>query len=63
MAVHTHIKGLGLDEKGNAKEIAAGLVGQEKAREVRAARWLVSRLCLRQRSLRALRAAAPSTRP
>ena len=35
VAVHTHIKGLGLDEKGVAKEIAAGLVGQEKAREVR----------------------------
>jgi DNA helicase TIP49 (TBP-interacting protein) len=37
IAVHTHIKGLGLDEKGAAKEIAAGLVGQEKAREVRCA--------------------------
>lgn len=35
IAVHTHIKGLGLDEKGAAKEIASGLVGQEKAREVR----------------------------
>jgi hypothetical protein len=38
VAVHTHIKGLGLDEKGAAKEIAAGLVGQEKAREVRRSR-------------------------
>lgn len=35
IAVHTHIKGLGIDDKGTAKEIAAGLVGQEKAREVR----------------------------
>lgn len=35
IAVHTHIKGLGLDDKGVAKEQAAGLVGQEKAREVR----------------------------
>jgi hypothetical protein len=35
IAVHTHIKGLGLDAEGNAKEISAGLVGQEKAREVR----------------------------
>ena len=34
--MHTHIKGLGLDEKGTAKEISAGLVGQEKAREVSA---------------------------
>jgi RuvB-like protein 1 (pontin 52) len=34
VAVHTHIKGLGLDEHGIALPIAAGLVGQEKAREV-----------------------------
>ncbi len=33
VAVHTHIKGLGLDEQGKALPIAAGLVGQEKARE------------------------------
>jgi RuvB-like protein 1 (pontin 52) len=33
VAVHTHIKGLGLDEQGMAIPIAAGLVGQEKARE------------------------------
>ena len=33
VAVHTHIKGLGLDETGKALPIAAGLVGQEKARE------------------------------
>ena len=30
---HSHIKGLGLDEKGKAKKIADGLVGQEEARE------------------------------
>jgi len=30
---HTHIKGLGLDENGSAKEIANGMVGQENARE------------------------------
>ncbi len=30
---HTHIKGLGLDEKGKAKKVADGLVGQEEARE------------------------------
>ena len=35
IAVHTHIKGLGLDQDGAALPIAAGLVGQEKAREVR----------------------------
>lgn len=33
VAVHTHIKGLGLDESGLALPVAAGLVGQEKARE------------------------------
>mmetsp|Transcript_104888 Transcript_104888/g.302694 ORF Transcript_104888/g.302694 Transcript_104888/m.302694 type:complete len:486 (-) Transcript_104888:125-1582(-) len=33
VAVHTHIKGLGLNDDGTAIPIAAGLVGQEKARE------------------------------
>merc|ERR1711907_459580 len=33
VAVHTHVKGLGLDEEGNAVQCAAGLCGQEKARE------------------------------
>lgn len=32
-AAHTHIKGLGLDEYGNAKEIDGGFVGQKEARE------------------------------
>lgn len=34
IAAHSHVKGLGLDESGNAKNIASGFVGQEKAREV-----------------------------
>merc|ERR1712057_147754 len=33
VAVHTHVKGLGLDEKGVAGQCSAGLCGQEKARE------------------------------
>lgn len=33
IAVHTHVKGLGLEANGTALPIAAGLVGQEKARE------------------------------
>eukprot|EP01039_Chlorochromonas_danica_P005734 gene5735-6318_t len=33
IAAHTHIKGLGLDDKGRAFSTGAGLVGQEKARE------------------------------
>lgn len=32
--VHTHIKGLGLDENGVAQNIGQGLVGQKDAREV-----------------------------
>ena len=34
IAAHSHIKGLGLDENGFALQTAAGLVGQEQAREV-----------------------------
>eukprot|EP00954_Amorphochlora_amoebiformis_P013657 1072293-Amorphochlora_amoeboformis.AAC.1 len=34
IATHTHVKGLGLDEKGVAIAVSAGLVGQEKARAV-----------------------------
>jgi len=33
VATHSHVKGLGLAEDGSALEVAAGLVGQEKARE------------------------------
>ena len=34
IASHSHIKGLGLDENGNAISTASGLVGQGDAREV-----------------------------
>lgn len=34
ISAHSHVKGLGLDENGYAIPIAAGLVGQESAREV-----------------------------
>ena len=33
IGAHTHIKGLGLNKKGNAIKIKEGMVGQEKARE------------------------------
>jgi len=33
VATHSHVKGLGLNDDGSAAEVAAGLVGQEKARE------------------------------
>ena len=32
-SAHSHITGLGLDERGKARKIAGGLVGQEEARE------------------------------
>lgn len=35
ISAHSHIKGLGLNEDGFAIPSAAGLVGQEQAREVR----------------------------
>lgn len=34
IASHSHVKGLGLDEAGYAKQSSCGLVGQEAAREV-----------------------------
>ncbi|RLF89975.1 TATA box-binding protein, partial [Thermococci archaeon] len=33
VGMHSHIKGLGLDENGKAKFIGDGMVGQVKARE------------------------------
>ncbi|MEM3537718.1 MAG: RuvB-like domain-containing protein, partial [Candidatus Korarchaeum sp.] len=33
IGAHSHIKGLGLDERGRAKLVADGLVGQVRARE------------------------------
>lgn len=43
IASHSHVKGLGLDESGLAKQAASGLVGQENAREVWRARELRGR--------------------
>jgi RuvB-like protein 1 (pontin 52) len=34
VAVHSHIKGLGLDDEGVAREDAGGFIGQTSAREV-----------------------------
>lgn len=34
IAAHSHVKGLGLNDNGDAVPIAAGLVGQTAAREV-----------------------------
>ena len=38
IASHSHVKGLGLNEAGEADPIAAGFIGQEKAREVNVCR-------------------------
>lgn len=35
IAAHSHVKGLGLDENGVPLQMAAGLVGQKAAREVK----------------------------
>lgn len=43
ISAHTHIKGLGLDENGVAIQAAAGLVGQEEAREVRIIRISINK--------------------
>ena len=60
IAVHTHIKGLGLDESGRALPIASGLVGQEKARE--AAGLVVELIKAKKMAGRALlMAGAPGT--
>lgn len=37
ISAHSHIKGLGVNEDGYAKENADGLVGQQLAREVKLA--------------------------
>ena len=34
VAAHSHVKGLGLDDSGDAQQVSAGLVGQTGAREV-----------------------------
>jgi RuvB-like protein 1 len=33
VAAHSHVKGLGLDERGTAMHVGSGFVGQEQARE------------------------------
>lgn len=35
VASHSHIRGLGLHEDGEASDVAGGFVGQKSAREVR----------------------------
>ena len=43
ISCHSHVKGLGIDEDGNALEIGGGLVGQKAAREVN--RLFIVRSC------------------
>ncbi|XP_011501370.1 PREDICTED: ruvB-like 1 [Ceratosolen solmsi marchali] len=57
ISAHTHIKGLGLDENGNAIQFAAGLVGQEMARE--AAGIVVDMIRSKKMSGRAILFAGP----
>ena len=53
IASHSHVKGLGLNDAGEADPVAAGFIGQEKAREVTCAPCL---LC----ELRSCQVAAPA---
>ncbi|XP_014230122.1 ruvB-like helicase 1 [Trichogramma pretiosum] len=57
ISAHTHIKGLGLDESGNALQFAAGLVGQQAARE--AAGIVVDMIRTKKMSGRAILFAGP----
>lgn len=57
ISAHSHIKGLGLDENGEPIQMAAGLVGQEAARE--AAGIIVDMIRSKKMSGRALLLAGP----
>ncbi|PAA69268.1 hypothetical protein BOX15_Mlig017722g1, partial [Macrostomum lignano] len=57
IATHSHVKGLGLDDTGRAKQSAAGLVGQELARE--AAGVVVDMIRSKKMSGRAVLLAGP----
>ncbi|KAM9482774.1 ruvB-like 1 [Clarias gariepinus] len=57
IAAHSHVKGLGLDEAGYAKQTASGLVGQEAARE--ACGIIVDMIRLKKMAGRAILLAGP----
>ena len=57
IATHSHIRGLGLNDNGTAIPNAAGLVGQEKARE--AAGIIVELIKSKKMAGRALLLAGP----
>ncbi|XP_014209732.1 ruvB-like 1 [Copidosoma floridanum] len=57
ISAHTHVKGLGLDENGQALPFAAGLIGQEMARE--AAGYIVDMIRSKKMAGRAILFAGP----
>ncbi|KAF5909374.1 ruvB-like 1, partial [Clarias magur] len=57
IAAHSHVKGIGLDEAGRAKQSASGLVGQEAARE--ACGIIVDMIRLKKMAGRAILLAGP----
>lgn len=57
IAAHSHVKGLGLDENGYAIQTAAGLVGQEQARE--AAGLMLDQIRAKKMAGRAILLAGP----
>jgi len=57
ISAHSHVKGLGLNEQGEAQKIASGLVGQDQARE--AAGIVVDLIKCKRMSGRAILMAGP----
>jgi len=64
VATHTHIKGLGLSDSGEALHQAAGFVGQEQAREACGVVYeMVKRKKMAGRALLLAGAPGPERRP
>ena len=57
ISAHSHVKGLGLNEQGEAVKVASGLVGQDQARE--AAGILVDQIKSKRMAARAILIAGP----
>jgi len=39
ISTHTHIKGLGLDDKGNAKDLSNGMCGKKRQEKQQDCQW------------------------
>lgn len=54
IASHSHVRGLGLNDAGEADPVAAGFIGQEKAREVRVFAMVLRYVSCRKVSIHSL---------